>query len=203
MTSKSEFNAIFAIPERCFECTLTEIQPSSIKSLKGKWIPEAVELFNHYTEHQIAIIDVYSVVNDVASVRLIVENIKVNLKLIKKGYAQFCDENYMSKMNYDTREQKQRIGRIDYGPEVEFAEKIDNSKTVNIKSPPMHLCYKKVYLKGPFTPLETSLHGFTHSASTKQIVVDSTSVNSVVLDVDPQVRNVTINLKIMLIFFWT
>ena len=193
MTKESEYNAIFAIPIRCIECTLAEVQPSYINSQKGKYASEAVEFFKKITENEIVIIDIYSVVNDVASVRLNVNGTKVNAKLIQLGYGQFCDENYMSKINFDMRYQKQRIGRIDYGPDVEFAEKIDNSKTVQIKSPPMHLCYKKVYLKGPFTPLETSLHGFMHSTSSKQIVVDSTSVNSVVLDIDPQVNNLWVS----------
>lgn len=187
LAKENEFNSIFAYPSLCFQCTLSELQPSRFNSQKGKWVPEAIELFNKFTKAKEINICIYSVVNDVASVRLSVNNVEINAEMINKGFGQFCDESYMSKMDYDMRSQRQSMGRTDYGPEVEFMGKSDNFKTMHIIPPRIEMCRKKVCLKGPFSPLETSLHGFTYGANSEQVMVDSNSVNSVVLDTDPQV----------------
>lgn len=91
---------IFDTPPRVFECTLCDIQPSFIKCSKGKWIPEALELFERNVMQKICEIEVYSVVQDVASVHLSVDDVDINEVLVKEGFAQFAEENYMSKVTF-------------------------------------------------------------------------------------------------------
>lgn len=186
LTDNKMYRTIFNLPARCFECTLTELLPSSFKSPKGKWIPEAIEWLKIFTENQIADLYIYSVVDDVASVRVLVGEQNINAKLLELGYAQHADESYLSKLNFELRDEKQKL-RCKFEPEVEFADKIDKSKTELITQAPDRMCYKTIRLHGPFTPLETSIRGITRASSQKtQIVVDSASVNSVVMESNPQ-----------------
>ncbi len=89
---------VFEIPPRIFEATLCDIQPSFIKCPKGKWISGAVDIFRENVFDQTCEVEVYSVVQDVASVHLKIDGIDMNELLVKEGFAQFAEENFMSKV---------------------------------------------------------------------------------------------------------
>lgn len=55
-------------------------------------------------------------------------------------------------------------------------------------SPQSHKCVQEIRLRGPFSPLETSVYSVMQSAKTKTISVDALSVNSIILDNNPQVK---------------
>ena len=182
-----QYDHAFSIPPRCFECTLTEIQPSSMKSRYG-WLQEAIDTLQHKTENKVVSLDVYSIVNEVVSARLFVDDVDINCLLLEKGFAQYSEENCMSKANFDFRRQRQTGGTIEYGPAVEFREVIDKINTTPFNAPPMNLCFKKVKLTGPFTPLESKLYSITNYTEKKSVSIDQYSVNSIILNTDPEVN---------------
>lgn len=57
-----------------------------------------------------------------------------------------------------------------------------------IAAPPRYLRKDYIHLRGPFSPLETNIYSTMQSASSNHITIESSSVNSVLLDNDPQVR---------------
>lgn len=86
------------VPPRCFECTLSNIQPNQLKSFRGEWLGESIQLFKHYVRNTKVTADVYSVVNGVVSVNIKLDKLSINQILIEEGFAQDCEENYMSKV---------------------------------------------------------------------------------------------------------
>lgn len=169
-------------PPRIFECTLTEIRPSTAKSIHGLWTSEAVGLFRNDIFNQKAEIEIYSIVDDIASVILYVNNVNMNTKLVKNNYAEECEESYVSKTNHAYRRDKSRSVKLT--AEEEFKNKIDNTvKTKIVDAPNMDLCTNKLRLIGPYSPLETEVHGVSRILQSKA-AIDSTSVNSVLLNGD-------------------
>lgn len=183
-TKKDKEDFCFSFPPRVFECTLTEVQPSWTNGCYvGKWTKEAIEAFKTVVERK-STIHIYSVVNDVVSVKLIHKDINWNLKLIEEGFAEECEESYLSKMNHEHRRQRQIELVEPMKPEEEFATKIDENLAIgHVEAPPIGDCKFELKLNGPFSPLETDLFGISRLVTNK-ITVDRQSVNSVILSDD-------------------
>ena len=174
---------IVEIPPRIFECTLTEIAPSTILSREGKWTQQAIELFNSVIGCK-ATIEVYSMVDEVVSVTLRVKNVIWNRKLIDEGYAQDCEESYLSKLNHEQRRNTQNTMLEMIWPEDAFKNKIDKTLANRVvPAPPISKCTDRVLLLGPFSPLETSLNGVSR-LKCSGVSSDLGSVNSVLLNDD-------------------
>lgn len=58
---------------------------------------------------------------------------------------------------------------------------------IDIQPPPIEMCKKRIKLKGPFSSLSVEPHGLTESTRNSKIYIDKHSVNSVMLENDPQV----------------
>lgn len=56
----------------------------------------------------------------------------------------------------------------------------------DVKSPSISECRNVIHLKGPFSPLEMQIFSCTEIGITKQIVIEGSSVNSVLLDSNPE-----------------
>lgn len=173
---------IFEYPPQCFECTLSEIQPSFIKCPKEKWTNEAVKVFEQMVDSQDVTIDIYSVVDDVVSVQMTINNVNINEKLVEEKYALPCEESYASKMDKDMRE-RQKIEKARCARE-EYATKENKNVVVNIVPPHLNKCLQVVSLNGPFSPLEAQLYGITRKST--KVTTDSTSCNSIILDTNSQ-----------------
>ncbi|XP_070500166.1 probable ATP-dependent RNA helicase spindle-E [Chironomus tepperi] len=170
----------FLIYERCFECRLSKIAPSSSKCMRGKWTLEAIEEFREKVIKAFVKVKIYSFVDEVAAVEVFVGKENINDHMIKTGYARMCEENYMSKLNHKERENvqwsKNWISR-----EKEFQDKESNIIKISIPPPPIQRCKKVLRLEGPYSPLETTLTEV--SIENRGIIqIDQTSVNSVLLD---------------------
>lgn len=179
----SDRKKVLQYPPRIFECTLQEVQPSFMSTHQKKWTREAVKCFTDGVLNQKASIEVYSIIDDVASVKLFTaDNICWNTKLIEMGYGQDCEESYISKMEHERRLNR-RITCRSHGPEIEFAQKIDKIALKNrkIKHPPFEKCINKISLIGPFSPLEMSLNGISRG-SARKVIVQGNSVNSVIVN---------------------
>lgn len=180
--SCKEFESDLArIPPRCFVCTLQEIRPATMKSIEGKWTQDAVRKFNELVNKK-STIYVHSVVDDVVSVQLSSSKVNWNQKLIAEGYAEECEESYLSRINYMERKQHQNRCVTPCTPAQEFAQKVEKHNRCN-ESPPLVMCHKKLVLQGPFSPLEMKLKGSAR-AFQGEVTIENTSVNSVLLNDD-------------------
>jgi ATP-dependent RNA helicase TDRD9 len=180
--------ALMSYPPRVFECTLMQIRPSVIKSRDGKWTENAVKVLREKVVNSKATIEIYSVVDDIASVKLTIidrENRMkvVNKKLVEIKHAEECEESYLSKLNHEHRQQIHPETKST--PEEEFAgkKKEQIAKLKRCPAPPKETCEYTVKLNGPFSPLETSLNGISRIIRTK-VNIDQHSVNSVLLNDD-------------------
>lgn len=183
MTDEESEKELFQIPPRILECTLTEVEPSSLLSPVGKWTKKAIEVFKAVVDER-ATIRIYSVVDDVVSVTLIVKKVNWNEKLITEKFAQDCEESYLSKADHEYRYSRRIEMLKEIWPEDEFAGKLQKAKVNRfIEAPPLNCCKKEIKLHGPFSPLETSLSGISRFKSSG-VVIDQSSVNSVLLSDD-------------------
>lgn len=174
---------LFEIPPRIFQCTLTEIEPSRVLSRDGKWTLEAVELLRSVVNRK-ATVEIYSVVDDVVSVTLLVKRENWNLKLVKEKFAEDCEESYLSKLDNELRNDRVIGMQKPLWPEEEFKDKIDRAQQILVAdAPAAGECDKKIYIQGPYSPLETTLAGISRFQSAG-VNVDSSSVNSVLLNDD-------------------
>uniref|UniRef100_A0A336MVA3 CSON007297 protein n=1 Tax=Culicoides sonorensis TaxID=179676 RepID=A0A336MVA3_CULSO len=180
------------IPPRVFEATLAEIRPSYVISGAGKWTPDGVQKFKNLLSDENEInIEIYSIWNGVVSVILYnKEKESINKILLKDQLAHTCEESYPSKYDHAIRFNVQNFEKRDTNAPLPASQEImDYLKefyTVPLKPPPAHFCTKKLNLKAPISPLETTVHSTFRSAIAKNINIDRLSVNCVLLDTDPQ-----------------
>ena len=173
---------LFDIPPQCFECCLTEIQPSIFKCPTG-WSQMSIKEFKNQIADNSVKIEIYSFVQSIASVTLLVNGVNINEHLLTKNYAQLCDESYLSNLDHSKRELAQFRKDI-MAPEKEFMnmEVIDfDEETI---PPPKDRCRKIVTLDGPYSTLSVNLYGAS-SANKMGVKVESSSVNHIVLDNNP------------------
>lgn len=181
---------IFDYPPRVFETTLCKVQPSLMTCPKGKWTTESIAYFKQKVEKQIVKLHIYSVVNDTVSAIVTIQDENINDSVVDSQYGQYCEENFVSKMNHDERMRKEHTSpEYRYGPDIEFRNRIDRSNKPDFPAPGLELCRQKLTLVGPFSPLETEVHPLTRFAKQKTVQIDPNSVNSIVLNCEPQERH--------------
>ncbi|XP_063226308.1 probable ATP-dependent RNA helicase spindle-E [Bacillus rossius redtenbacheri] len=183
---------------QAFECVLCEIQPSLKCSDKGHWTAEAIDAFKTQV---LARTDcevygkIFSVVDGVVSLELSLSDpskpncmLNVNEWLIKKNYADRAEESFLSKINHDARMQLM-ASNMDAGASSYPQEQNPNwtaPSQTDLESPSSRECKQLVRLGGPNSPLEMHIHGQTYVARERDQTIEGLSVNSVLLDTDPQ-----------------
>lgn len=181
---------VLTTPAMAFECQLCEVKPAAtLASTTGAWSKTASRFFCNKVNGQVLTAKVYSVVQNVVRVELRSpvesEHESINAQLIRRGFAEYAEEAYASKQNYELRlrnDEELASGRVyDYEENVlrysldETLDLQDLSKTT-----------QKIHLKGPFSPLEVTYQGMTKVDSYRSVNVDRDSVNSVSLTSDPR-----------------
>lgn len=187
-------NKIYTMPALAFECTLTGVEPSKKRDAKGFWTQEACETFNeHVQEPYQAFGTVFSVVDSVVSMRVTCAHRNnpdvstcLNELLVKQGLADEVEEHYLSKYNNNLREK-----HLEYDAEHrEYLEFLQHDKNFLIAAyppePAIDDCRGTMVLRGPFSPLEVTLSSLAILASTKKVIIENNSVNSILLDTDPE-----------------
>lgn len=188
---------------QAMECILAHIQPSFMRNPKGLWTDEANKFVHQTIDGAVLHAKVYSVVNNVVHVELLKsltnESITLNQVLITKGYAEPAEESYLSKVNckycsiftfiiYDNlqenHEKRQTFSKIEGVVQVEEVP-VENFID-DIESPDANDCTEIIHLRGPFSPLEMRVYGITNSSIGKTVKVENSSVNTVLLDAEPQ-----------------
>lgn len=90
----------------------------------------------------------------------------------------------MSKENHERRVQALQSDQCGaYG--LDDTENVPIFKP-DVEPPPLNICRRKIDLKGPFSPLEMSIYNCIRDKSQRTVTVEPTSVNSVLLDAEPQ-----------------
>lgn len=146
-------------------------------------------------------------VNEVAHVYLYVGQENINKILIEKGFGNYCEENYLSKVkkyyylyvvNYKQistifkanaahRKARQILARTGITDETDFDAFCPLEDAEDIEPPPKELCTETIRLSGPFSPIEINPYAVIISGSTKTVSIEPQSVNSVLLDLFTQV----------------
>ncbi|XP_075146643.1 tudor domain containing 9 protein spindle E [Haematobia irritans] len=179
------------IPPRVFQCRLAMIEPSSVRSPNGKWSEEANDLLQECANAGVVEIEIFSVVEAVANVIINVRTTTFNDILVDKQLARKSDENYLSKMDHELRHRKQsltsRFLDEDHRRQnEEYLRNIQPAMDKDVEPPPMKICNKVVKLRGPFSPLETKIFSAVRAGTWKCVQIERESVNSVMIDTDPQ-----------------
>lgn len=189
-----KFDNLKDIPPRVFECCLAGIQPSSLNCPTGRWPKQAIELMQQVTNQEMSKssfvhLEIYSVINSVTSVIMKANNESVNEILVVKGYAQYSEENYMSKMDHDLRMRQQAIVNLnDRKADIieDYLRSMQPQNEIVIDSLPSAKCKRKLDLRGPFSPLESKVYAAIRIGTWKTVIIEQDSVNSILLDSDPQ-----------------
>lgn len=197
------FSDLFKLPNRpechvnpiAFECQLSGIRPKNALHPSAMWSDRINELFDRKTENTILYAKVYSVVNETVHLELFLNRYQANEEeagqslnswLVREGYAQVCEESYLSRENHEKRL------KVLYAenPNSEAA-RIGIDKVMNyndFSAPVFENRYKTIALKGPYSPLEMKVYGLTESALSKGVSIEGTSINAVLLDHEPEER---------------
>ncbi|XP_039282200.1 ATP-dependent RNA helicase TDRD9 isoform X2 [Nilaparvata lugens] len=187
-------------PPLAFRCRLAGAMP--------KRLHRTNQVFSEMCLFQGAVGKVYSVVDSVVSLEILVvegnsssyrsredDYINVNRMLVERGLADQYEESFLSKMNHDRRVKHQSKFNSynnvpedvnNDGDETESNQTLfDNDDDLDMKSPTFEETHSKMILKGPFSPLEMKIHGCLRTTINKCISIESDSINSVLLDEQP------------------
>lgn len=170
-------------PPRVFECSLAHVKPVYRGHDGSKMLEKMLRVFREHTLKEPAFVEVFSVVDSVVAVKLVLDQPKkqtnVNQKLIDKKYVEECEESYLSLIDNESR-QTLSDGKVD--PSEEFARKASGKSKLPCPPPPLSKCIKVIRLKGPESPLEVSLKSVSRLESL--VSTDPNSVNSVIIEDD-------------------
>lgn len=128
--NSKNLNKLKSFPPRIFECKLKGIEPPCRQTFENKWSSDAIKYFTDNVVNKDAIIEIFSIINDVVIVDLKTINgdisIHWNSKLINCNYGQECEESYSSKLNHEKRKYDFMTLNEPQDPEIEFATVIDH-----------------------------------------------------------------------------
>ncbi|XP_017772489.1 PREDICTED: probable ATP-dependent RNA helicase spindle-E [Nicrophorus vespilloides] len=175
------------LPAQALECVLSEIQPSLVLCPRGLWSSLALNTFKEMIADDILQAKIYSVVDEVVSVKLYKDGQCINDLLIQKGYGLHAEESFLSRLNKEDRAYAQLQGN-----RIRFEESTTNdlnehrffSVPFKVEPPTASQCSRTIHLKGPYSPLEMKIHCVADEVKT--VNVDGQSVNAVLLDSSPQ-----------------
>lgn len=108
--------------------------------------------------------------------------------LIQKGYAVQTKESFLSEDDHNMRILIQERNRDDI-TSTEILREADpwiRDHEQNVPAPFESECRQTITLKGPFSPLEMNVYSMVQCSATNKVSIEWNSVNSVLLDTDPQ-----------------
>ncbi|XP_022903967.1 probable ATP-dependent RNA helicase spindle-E [Onthophagus taurus] len=175
-------------PPQAMECILAGIQPSIILSPRAVWSTRANQASERFLKDVEVYAKVYSVVSGIVHLELYrnlpnEDNIgsSFNDWLIRNHYAMKAEESYLSKENHAKRELMQKEDNCYHFEEPIYEE----AQVIDVEPPPLANCTRHFQLRGPFSPLEYTIYPMCRD-SRENITIEGSSVNSVMLDTDPQ-----------------
>ncbi|XP_029835089.3 ATP-dependent RNA helicase TDRD9 [Ixodes scapularis] len=177
-------------PAQAFQCKLAEIKPSALACSKEQWTNRAKDVFERLVSGKELVARVYSVVDEVVRVHLLVRDghlhVNVNEELVRLGIADRCEESFLSKKNHQLRERVESYHQSVTDSTEAVQDGCEEVDTCRLNFGPPQMSARKVRLNGPHSPLEVRLSGMTRVCSQRGVRVERTSVNSVLLESEPQ-----------------
>ncbi|XP_039757557.1 probable ATP-dependent RNA helicase spindle-E [Pararge aegeria] len=176
------------IPPLAMQCVLSNIAPSPLLHAHAQWSANAARLFTDLVSKGRLLGKIYSVTHGITSIELLAEGgkISVNKALLEKGYAVTSEESYDSKLNHDLRQVATELNMAQKRAYNKEQTELAFSQLLEFEEPNYKDCISDACLKGPDSPLESSLHNLMYASRDKQVHVEWNSVNSVLLDTQPQ-----------------
>uniref|UniRef100_A0AAG5CUI8 Probable ATP-dependent RNA helicase spindle-E n=1 Tax=Anopheles atroparvus TaxID=41427 RepID=A0AAG5CUI8_ANOAO len=183
------------VPRRVFQATLAEVQSAAVHSPRGFWTPESTRNFQQQVCNRELQVEIYSVVNQVASVVLRhaeqLDGPSINQMLVVSRDAQISEESYLSKLDHHKRTRIQRAISLDKEYEQVIKQDVsdlehyidDDALSVPLPSDQLRL---RLTLHGPHSPLQMACSSMIFSGYDKVVSFESESINSVLLDPSPQ-----------------
>lgn len=115
-------------------------------------------------------------------------NVKINDILIREQFGEFIEEDYLSNENHLIRKaQQESIHECDNYIDPMCKEYFLEENISEVDPPPLSRCQTKIKLRGPFSSLSIESCGLTEATRRGQITIDKHSINSVMLENNPQV----------------
>ncbi|XP_045519372.1 probable ATP-dependent RNA helicase spindle-E [Pieris brassicae] len=175
-------------PPLAMLCVLAEIAPAPLLSAHSEWPPGSLLVLTDFISKGGLIGKVYSVTHGVVSIELMAEGgrISFNKELITNGLAVKCEESYESKLNHDLRETASELNMSQKRAHNKEQSEMAYKHVEELGPSSYKECISDVCLNGPFSPLETKVHNLMYASHDKPVNIESSSVNSVLLDTDPQ-----------------
>ncbi|XP_016969045.1 probable ATP-dependent RNA helicase spindle-E [Drosophila rhopaloa] len=179
------------LPPRVFECRLALVQPSMVISKSNSWPKKANDMLHSLAKCGRIDIEVYSLFNNVAAVLIHMRDGLINEKLVELKLARRADEDFMSRQDHDFRTRRQESARYSSSAErqqinEEYLRSCQLPQDNDLSPPPLDRCNTVVMLKGPYSPLESTMYSTIRVGVWKTVKIDNASVNAVLLDADPQ-----------------
>lgn len=119
---------------------------------------------------------------------------RLNELLIQEQYGEFVEEDYISNYNHlmrtSQRDSQMTNGKCDNFVDPMCKDYFMEANVIDIDPPPFEQSKRKQKLKGPFSSLSIQPHGLTEATRNAQVIIDKYSVNSVMLENDPQVSSI-------------
>ncbi|CAL4131816.1 unnamed protein product, partial [Meganyctiphanes norvegica] len=192
-------------PMMAVECMLSEVKSSSQGEMQGdvfwdednktwsSWTVEATFWFKKHTLNRSFTARIYSVIDDVVRMELLKKNsggalMSINQQLISKGFAVGANEFLLSRQNHELRAiYTDNVASENSPIKMKVNPSIGSSKLSSISSSRDLRGYeRKIRIKGPDTPLLMRFIAISRIGYTKAVRIDSSSVNSTALDLEPE-----------------
>ncbi|XP_045453165.1 probable ATP-dependent RNA helicase spindle-E [Melitaea cinxia] len=175
-------------PPLAMRCALAGLAPAPLLHAHAHWAPAARQLLADLVAHGRLLAKIYSVTHGIVSIELLAKGgeININEELLKRGYAISCEESYDSKLNHDLRQTATELNLAQKRAYNKEQTELAYSRLREIEAPSYKECVSDVCLKGPDSPLESIVHNMMYSSRDKQVQIEWNSVNSVLLDTEPQ-----------------
>lgn len=112
----------------------------------------------------------------------------INDLMIREHFGEFAEEDYISKYNHSMRKsQLDNVTNSDNFIDPMVGYHFNEQNCIEFDPPPTPNCREMLRLKGPYSPLSINMHGLTEATRNASVIVDKHSINSVILENDPQV----------------
>lgn len=119
--------------------------------------------------------------------------------LVKQHFGEYVEEDFLSKTNHIHRktQREQNLEHIENENFIDpmYLDYLFNKKIDIVTPPPPSMCNKKFILSGPYSPISSKVCAITEAVKHSTVNIDRFSVNSILMDNDPQVRNYFYNIN--------
>lgn len=112
---------------------------------------------------------------------------------MKNHFGEYVEEDFVSKTNHihrnTHREQNLEHSKNENFIDPMYLDYLFNKEIDIVEPPTRSMCNKKFRLSGPYSPISSKVFAITDAIKHSTATIDRFSVNSVLMDNDPQVHD--------------